>query len=306
VTFKPLSTLWSVCYGWFVIRRGIQVCPYGDIAIQLGYYDIARASLDEGLALAREAGDASRRAYAYNCLGDLARCEGNYSEAQSAYEKSETLLRELGAQHYLASFLRNHGRTCLQWGDVERAHRLFSESLAIHQAQQHTAGMTEGLIGFASIAILVGMPAAGTRLLAAATAIGKPRGPYVWPVKRMEYEEYLELARARLTEVEFQAEQAAGRAMSLEQAIEYAQNLPLISRATSVIREKLDELTRREREVVVLIVQGKSNREIAEELVLSTRTVEKHVANILSKLGLTSRAQIVRWAIEHGVIQASS
>jgi non-specific serine/threonine protein kinase len=67
----------------------------------------------------------------------------------------------------------------------------------------------------------------------------------------------------------------------------------------------VDQLTGREREVAALIAQGKTNREIAQELVLSKRTVEKHAANILSKLGLTSRAQIVRWAIEIGLVRAS-
>jgi DNA-binding NarL/FixJ family response regulator len=55
-----------------------------------------------------------------------------------------------------------------------------------------------------------------------------------------------------------------------------------------------------------LIGQGKTNGEIATELVLSKRTVEKHVANILSKLELTSRAQIIRWAMEHSLRNTSS
>ena len=46
--------------------------------------------------------------------------------------------------------------------------------------------------------------------------------------------------------------------------------------------------------------------EIATELVLSKRTVEKHIANILSKLDFTGRAQIVRWAIENGLSDAGS
>ena len=72
------------------------------------------------------------------------------------------------------------------------------------------------------------------------------------------------------------------------------------------IEEKTDDLTPREREIAALIAQGRSNGEIAGELVLSKRTVEKHIANILSKLGLTSRAQIVRWAIEHSLTQTSA
>lgn len=62
-----------------------------------------------------------------------------------------------------------------------------------------------------------------------------------------------------------------------------------------------DGLTDREREIAVLIAQGKANRQIAETLTLSKRTVDAHVGNILSKLGFTSRAQIVRWVVEKGL-----
>jgi DNA-binding CsgD family transcriptional regulator len=65
--------------------------------------------------------------------------------------------------------------------------------------------------------------------------------------------------------------------------------------------EKFGGLTSREREVARLVSQGKSNREIAEALVLSDRTVENHISNILMKLGFTSRAQIAVWAVEKGL-----
>jgi DNA-binding NarL/FixJ family response regulator len=62
-------------------------------------------------------------------------------------------------------------------------------------------------------------------------------------------------------------------------------------------------LSAREREVAVLIAQGKSNREIADKLVLSERTIESHVSSILLKLDYTSRTQIATWAIEKGLTQ---
>jgi NarL family two-component system response regulator LiaR len=61
-------------------------------------------------------------------------------------------------------------------------------------------------------------------------------------------------------------------------------------------------LTEREREVVRLIAQGKSNREIADALVVTKRTIETHINNILYKLNLTSRAQIAVWAVESGLM----
>lgn len=60
-------------------------------------------------------------------------------------------------------------------------------------------------------------------------------------------------------------------------------------------------LSAREREVATLVVQGKSNREIAASLVVSERTAEAHVSNILGKLGFTTRAQIAAWAVEKGL-----
>lgn len=60
-------------------------------------------------------------------------------------------------------------------------------------------------------------------------------------------------------------------------------------------------LTTREREIAALIAQGKFNREIAGILVLSERTIETHVSNIMFKLGFTSRKQIASWAIERGL-----
>ncbi|RIK40742.1 MAG: hypothetical protein DCC55_14180 [Chloroflexi bacterium] len=66
--------------------------------------------------------------------------------------------------------------------------------------------------------------------------------------------------------------------------------------------EKFGGLTEREREVAALIAQGKSNREIADSLVVSERTVESHVGNILLKLGFASRAQVAAWVVEVGLI----
>ena len=62
-------------------------------------------------------------------------------------------------------------------------------------------------------------------------------------------------------------------------------------------------LTRREREVAVLVGQGKSDREIANALVLGVRTVEGHVSNILGKLGIRVWTEIAVWVIENQMME---
>jgi len=67
------------------------------------------------------------------------------------------------------------------------------------------------------------------------------------------------------------------------------------------VKQAFGGLTEREREVATLIAQGHTNRAIAEQLILSERTVEGHVTNILTKLGCTTRTQIATWAVEKGL-----
>jgi non-specific serine/threonine protein kinase len=96
-------------------------------------------------------------------------------------------------------------------------------------------------------------------------------------------------------------ELALGRALSQEQAVDYAQNLPVKQEIEAVNIKKPDGLTNREREIAMLVGQGKTNGEIATKLVVSKRTVETHISHILSKLELTSRAQIMLWAIDRNL-----
>jgi NarL family two-component system response regulator LiaR len=80
---------------------------------------------------------------------------------------------------------------------------------------------------------------------------------------------------------------------------EAARALVLATRST---KQPLFDLTEREREVLNLVVQGNSNQQIADALVISVATVKAHISNILSKLQVSSRAEAISFAIKHKLV----
>src|SRR5205823_1639546 len=80
------------------------------------------------------------------------------------------------------------------------------------------------------------------------------------------------------------------------------QKRPLAAEPGHSARRAFGGLTAREREVAILIAQGKSNQTIADTLVVTKRTVETHISNIMFKLDCTSRTQIAVWAVETGLV----
>ncbi len=143
-------------------------------------------------------------------------------------------------------------------------------------------------------------------------AVARNERPVLWTIYRALGQAYQLLQR------EEQADQArtAGRqlieelAMTIDNASlqdqfkraaldSFPQEKPLPQREAA--KQAFGGLTAREREVAALIAQGKTSREIADLLVISERTAEVHVSNILGKLGFTSRAQIAAWVVERGL-----
>jgi NarL family two-component system response regulator LiaR len=76
----------------------------------------------------------------------------------------------------------------------------------------------------------------------------------------------------------------------------------VLVQATRPTKQPVFDLTEREREVLNLVVQGNSNQQIAETLVISLATVKAHISNILSKLQVSSRAEAIAYAIKHKIV----
>ena len=143
-------------------------------------------------------------------------------------------------------------------------------------------------------------------LLGAAKALRDSVGSVIDPGDQPEHDRHLAAMRAQLGEAAFDKAWVKGQGMTFEEAVGYATKgsvvqapQPEASQPTKI--RDCDDLTPRECEVAALIAQSKSNAEIAEAMVVSKRTVETHVTNILSKLRFSSRGQVAAWAIKKGL-----
>jgi DNA-binding NarL/FixJ family response regulator len=129
-------------------------------------------------------------------------------------------------------------------------------------------------------------------------------GAVLQPQGEKAYARDLRTARAGLSEEAFKGAWADGRSLSPEQSIEEAlietqRPLRVAGWPAVIARRGAGSLTERELEVTGLIARGLSNRQIAEQLVISQRTADRHVSNILDKLGFAGRGQIAAWVFGH-------
>jgi DNA-binding NarL/FixJ family response regulator len=195
-------------------------------------------------------------------------------------------------------------------GALALARQHLAESLRLSQSTGARIGVARGLEAFAALATREERPELAVLLTAAATALRDVAGLPALSGARTE--RYLASAR-HLGENTIARLWARGLAMSSDEAVALALGTGQGPHSFSGARDTvaltalgLDQaatappgaLTPRERQVVALVANGRSNKAIAEELFISPATAARHVANILAKLGFRSRAQIAAWATD--------
>jgi non-specific serine/threonine protein kinase len=235
----------------------------GQLAHGRGDWAAARASYEEALAVWRELGSRLGEANVLSQhLGELARATGDLAEARRCHEAGLTLYRVLGERRRLAKAAGWAAAAAAAQGDAAGARALYRECLAVQRELEDHEGMAAVLDDLAALVARRGRPGPADRLRAAAAALrgGAATSPEDQPP-------------------------------TPEQAVDGA--LPVTQLAT--VGERAAPLSEREAEVAALIARGLTNRQIAEKLSVSERTVDRHVSNILDKLGLGSRTQVAAW-----------
>jgi hypothetical protein len=176
----------------------------------------------EHVGLRRQVGDPQSLCWALNVLGETARLLGDNAGAVAAYEEALEWARELSSWGFVATILSNLGFVVQRQGNHERAATLFGESLAVCREWGFEDLMTGVLTGLAGVAVAQSQLDRAGRLLGAVEAWLVVNDVQLDPTDRADYDRIVNIAREQLDEPMFAAAWAAGRAMSLEQAIEEA------------------------------------------------------------------------------------
>lgn len=194
----------------------------GDDMAARSFFAEARLTYEKSLASLRERGDKWSIARSLNALGEMARAEGEDDAARLFYEESLTIRRELGDQRGTAVSLLNLSYIAQHQGDYSQVARLIEESLALFQKLGVERGILHCLVVSAGVAGQRGRPAQAARLFGAVEAQHEAFGTRIERPDRIEFDRNLAAVRAQLDEGVFAAAWAEGRAMTIEQAIDYA------------------------------------------------------------------------------------
>jgi predicted ATPase/DNA-binding CsgD family transcriptional regulator len=278
----------------------------------LGRYDQAEQRLEQSMSAFQAVDDDVGAAIVLLYHGLTACHQGDYERATALLQAGLPALREMDDAMSVARALIGLGTAARHQGDPDRARNLFGE--ALHTAHDTGARLevAQSLEGLAGVARTQGHLHRAARLFGAADAQRQTIGADPPPGTRADYDRDLAAIHTQLGEESFTAAWTEGRALSLEEAIAFA-TTPAPAREPTpkaqpltplqAAKERYGGLTRRQRQVAALVAQGKRNQTIADELVVTVRTVEAHITHILRTLGFSSRTQIATWAVDQGLAE---
>jgi predicted ATPase len=202
--------------------HAITLVHLGNASLGLGKPDEARESLDRAYPIFKEIGEEWGLSFVLNNLGEVARVNGNFEQAYEYYKESEALLRATGDKGDLARLVHTLGYIASHEDDDHRAEGQFRESLAMFRKLGNKRGIAECIAGLASLRAKQGKSRVGAQMLAAAEAMMGESGAAWWPADRVEVNRTRLLLQSSLEEIEFKEAWAAGQAMTLDQALEFA------------------------------------------------------------------------------------
>ena len=274
----------------------------------LGDNDRALALIKKALAYARAAGDGRWTARALGSWGDMLVWAGDYRAALPLVDEGLRVARDSRNRHDVALLAGDAGMIALELGDLPAARAYLAESigLLLETGRQKVAVFT--IEGSAILAEFEGSHEVARRLIAAAAAI---RAEIGLPIESDGMTgAIIELGRdavARTLWRLIDESAAAAPVWSMDEALRNAAELtaprePQTAGSGRGDAGALAGLSPREIDVLRLVVAGRTDRAIADALYISRRTASKHVAAILAKLDVASRAEAAVRAVRDGIV----
>jgi non-specific serine/threonine protein kinase len=274
------------------------------MAIQQGEYDLGKAYLDDAAAMSAQIPDARLATLAMGRaianLGNLACEQGDIARAVAHGQESLRRFREAEYVQGVLMSRRNLATLALTQGDLAGAHEHLCEILTHSQS----SGDPRLPIEAVEIAALVALEQ--RRLEQAARWFGSAAslrhrfglGLFLPPSERAMRERALTALRAGLGASAFIAAWTAGSAAPMDRVIDEVLGVP----QPEPVSTGNVQLTKRERDVLRLLVGGLSDRAIGEELFIGERTVQSHLTRLYAKLGVRSRTAAIVAAIVAGLV----
>ena len=271
----------------------------------------AIALAEQSVSRARAAGDDYGTGYS---LVNLARARlglGDLAGARRDIEEGVALCRAASDDWAVAVGLSRLGVIAYRQRDVDRADAASRESLGVCREVGDPRIASVALLTVGRVARATGALATAATLFGAVARLRGAAGAPLYPEERADFDHDVDALRRLLGRTAFDAAWSEGRAMSAEQAIERAlrgASPAGVDTASGGKRAKKqgDRLTRREREVAIMVGRGYTNRQIAKHLVIAEKTAEVHARNIREKLGLSTRAGLAAWVAQQGLLPADA
>ena len=280
-------------------ERGYGLASYVDGLQSSGRVNEAVALAEESVAAARELGNPYWISYALWIAG-LAFSKADAQRALAAWDEGVAFVREHRVQFFEGFLARDAGLLHTSAGEPEAALVLFSEAInAFHRA----GNVPQLVITLASLPTLfehLDRPEPAATLLAAISR--QPSSAHHVP----ELSDLGSRLTRRLGAKRTEELSLTGALLDLNDTALYAQRQIDLARRSPIPRqERPGGLSRREIEVLRLVADGRTAREIAAQLFISSRTAEHHIQHVYTKIGVSGRAAATRWAVKHNVVDAA-
>jgi non-specific serine/threonine protein kinase len=272
--------------------------------------DLPRAvsELEQALAMTASRTDLDAYLDILILLAYFAALAGQHELSKACYEETVQLTEPRGESVHRANALVALGLDAWRRGDTVHAVELQRSGLEIKLGFDDRLGTALGLEALAWGVGALGQHKRAAHLLGAAAMVWDSTAASIatlLPELVGEHDKSVAAARAALGDQGFAAAFRRGRQMPLAQVLTDAELTRRSTRSGQVNAGGAGSLTSREEEIAGLLAQGLSNKAIAKSLVIAQRTAETHVANVLVKLGLTSRSQVAAWVAEQRGIDPS-